>query len=1349
MNNLFKKSLSVILSIMLVVSGFSLPATAFASSAEKNTSSKTNFVEGEAIAVFKNGTSNKLFSQKNTASVFGEGITLKASYSFGGNESAVKKYSAKNGGSYSSSELKIATFTSESMSTKQLITKLEKNENIKFAIPNFKKKIASVTNDTYSDYQWALDNIGQNGGTSGMDINAQNVWSKAETSTKEPVVAVLDTGIDYNHEDLKDSLWVNPYGAKLVGKYGYDFTYTNKDGSPLDDNGHGTHVAGIIAAKGDDGKGISGINKNGVKIMSLKWLDADGYGETDDVIAAYDYVSRAMSLGTNVVAVNNSWGGQGTEEEIALFDMIFDEVGKMGAVSFIAAGNDSLDFSEPVQEEFPFLLVDEEENVYNVPAACESDYAITVAATNEKDELADFSSYSKKYVDVSAPGVDILSTVSYNCFNPSIYSSEQRNTLCSSYQSFDNSLSDSDFGKPVAVPNYKFNGENFTTSSSIYTSDDYFGVNGKSISLKTNDVIEKNESKFYIYSIPYSIADKDKNYSYSFMMKANNEAEVMVFDLPQSFNVSDFDKFDDVQADLGLLYGKTDNFWEHMSYNRDVTSDSEFVYEKDTQRQIVLIVNAYEKDTVVTIDDLAISNQSANEDDFGKFDFYNGTSMATPYAVGAYALLSRAYPNASTLDLINMLKNTGRISNALEGKTQNNRILSLENPENTPPMITSFAYDSKGNITVNGSFKDTKEVKVNSVKVNPVSMSSNKIVIPDNKYSTKKITIEVSNDFGSDSLSALVSNKKAYTAAKDVLAPAVFEENTFALPAGDTAYFFDSIGTVCSVYYDDFEEKYVYDDLGATVDISKIFKNAFIGEPQFTAAAYMGGKIYFTAELPIRATNEVVIGYDKAFCSIDINTEKTTKLCELPNDMMEGFTLAGYNGAVYLIGGYDNSTSSYSKAVYKYDASKKNFSKVSVQLPEGRAFGKTVQYKNKLIYTYGANEKGTMPNMLVYDGKAWSESKIALSSEDCEKYLLQNNESANVYDGNVGIASTGVFCSGAYVYGRGDTFTYNVDKDTITSSAYSIYNTLNGEGSIIGTTLPDCFIGFSVSDESETFGDVLTAGAIAYKIPVKTGFATVEPDYLAEHCMIDTGESINCVYGDSISVTVYPDSGYIVTGILANKAKYTPSKNKANIIIKDANTVVSATLKKVAPNQVKSLKVASTTSTSYTLSWSKPSRAAGYQIQQYKNKKWQTIATIKSADKTTYKVSKQTSGSNKYRVRAYSVYNSKKYYGSYSKTIDVFVPSKQTVKSLTAGAKSFTVKYKKNNAASGFQIQYATNSKFKSAVIKTVKSNKKLSYKATKLSSKKKYYVRVRSYKIINGKKVYGAWSAAKSVKTK
>lgn len=1348
MNNLFKKSLSVILSVMLVVSAFYMPATVFASSTEKNTSAEADYVEGEAIAVFNSGTSNKLFSQKNSASVFGEGITLKDTYTFGDTASSSKKYGTSTSSAYSSADLKIATFSSDTMSTRQLISKLEKNENIKFAIPNFKKKIASVTNDTYSDYQWALNNIAQNGGTAGKDVKAENVWSKAEAYDGEPIVAVLDTGIDYNNDDLKDSLWINPYGSKLVGKYGYDFTFTNNDGSPLDDNGHGTHVAGIIAAKGDNEKGISGINKSGVKIMSLKWLDSDGSGVTDDVIAAYEYVSRAMSLGANVVAVNNSWGGQGTEEEIELFDMIFDEVGKMGAVSFIAAGNDSLDFSEP-DEEFDFFTGDSF-LAYNIPAACESDYAITVAATNEKDELADFSSYSKKYVDISAPGVNVLSTVSYNCFNPTIYSPEQRDTLCSSYQSFDSPLSDGDFGNPISISNYKLDGEDVSTSSSIYTSDDYFGISGKSLSFKTNDIIEKNDYKIYLYSIPFTIENADDDYSLSFMMKANKNAVITAYDIPQSVDISDTSVLDDYFSDVDWMFGENDNYWDHIECSHDIEYESDYYsYEKSTQRQLVFVVLASQKDTVITIDDLAISNQSANPDDFGKYDFYNGTSMATPYAAGAYALLSKAYPNASTFDLINMLKNTGRISDDLVGKTQNNRVLSLENPENTPPMITSFAYNSDGNITINGSFKDIKSVKVDSSSVTPVSVSSNKIIIPDNKYSTKKITVEVSNDFGSATLSSLVSNKSAYTVAKDVLSPMTFEENTFALPAGDTAYFFDDNGTVCSVYYDDFEEKYVYDDLGATVDVSKIFSDISYEVPEYTAAAYMGGKIYFTAELPVTAVNNAVIGYDKAFCSIDINTEKTTKLCELPNDMLQGFTLAGYNGAVYLIGGYDNSTSSYSKVVYKYDASKKKFSKVSAALPEGRAFGKTVQFKNKLIYVYGANEKGTMPGILVFDGKAWSQSKISLNSEDCEKYLLQNNASANVFDGNIGIASTGVFCSGAYIYGRGDTFTYNVDKDTITSSKYSIYNTLNGKGNIIGTTLPDCFIGFSVSDESSISDDFLTAGEIAYKIPVKTGFATLEPDYLAEHCMIDTGESINCVYGDSVNVAVYPDSGYVVTGILANKTKYTPSKNKADIIIKDTNTVVSATLKKVAPNQVTSLKVASTTSTSYTLSWSKPSRAAGYQIQQYKNKKWQTIATIKSADKTKYKVSKQTAGTNKYRVRAYSVYNSKTYYGTYSKTLSVFVPSKQAINSLTAGAKSFTVKYKKNNSASGFQVQYATNSKFKSAVTKTIKSNKTLSYKATKLSSKKKYYVRVRSYKVVNGKRVYGAWSAAKSVKTK
>ena len=251
MKKFTKKMLAGFLSAVMAVSAVCMPFSAFAALPEKEETKKVDYVEGEVIAVLKESAPKTYLNASKSVANFGKGIKLDNSYTFN-----------KKGGKINAVLLKSVT-----SSTKQLLKELKKNDAVDYAFPNYKVKASSITNDTYSDYQWALENKAQSGGIAGLDTNADALWESAASSEEEQIVAIVDTGIDYNHEDLKDSLWVNPFGSKLVGKYGYDFTDTIKDHSPLDDNGHGSHVAGIIAGTADNEKGISGINKSNVKIM--------------------------------------------------------------------------------------------------------------------------------------------------------------------------------------------------------------------------------------------------------------------------------------------------------------------------------------------------------------------------------------------------------------------------------------------------------------------------------------------------------------------------------------------------------------------------------------------------------------------------------------------------------------------------------------------------------------------------------------------------------------------------------------------------------------------------------------------------------------------------------------------------------------------------------------------------------------------------------------------------------------------------------------------------------------------------------------------------------------------------
>ncbi len=205
---------------------------------------------------------------------------------------------------------------------------------------------------------------------------------------------MIDTGIDYTHPDLAANIWTNTAEIQGNGKdddgngfvddvHGYDFA--NNDGDPMDDNGHGTHVAGTIGAVGNNGIGVAGIDWN-VKLMALKFLDATGSGLISNAIRALDY---AVMMGAQVS--NNSYGGGGYDPAFA--DAIHNAQSN-GHILVAAAGNDGLN----------------NDTTPSYPSNYNFDNVVSVAATDHNDQLASFSNYGASTVDLAAPGVDILST---------------------------------------------------------------------------------------------------------------------------------------------------------------------------------------------------------------------------------------------------------------------------------------------------------------------------------------------------------------------------------------------------------------------------------------------------------------------------------------------------------------------------------------------------------------------------------------------------------------------------------------------------------------------------------------------------------------------------------------------------------------------------------------------------------------------------------------------------------------------------------------------------------------------------------------------------------------------------
>jgi subtilisin family serine protease len=255
---------------------------------------------------------------------------------------------------------------------------------------------AGGPNDPLLADQWGLLNTGQRNGRAQADISAFAAWDKTRGS-KKVVVAVLDSGVDYTHPDLAGNMWHRPADVEMyrddhlgVVDDSEGFSAVEYERDPMDENGHGTHCAGIVGAEGDNNLGIVGVNWH-VEIMPLKFMGRGGFGSTKDAIAAINYVIARKQDGVNVRVISASWGSQSRSK--ALEDVI-RKAGEADILFVAAAGNDGADADR--RPHYP--------SGYKLPNV------LSVAALDRRDELASFSNYGAKGVHVAAPGKEILST---------------------------------------------------------------------------------------------------------------------------------------------------------------------------------------------------------------------------------------------------------------------------------------------------------------------------------------------------------------------------------------------------------------------------------------------------------------------------------------------------------------------------------------------------------------------------------------------------------------------------------------------------------------------------------------------------------------------------------------------------------------------------------------------------------------------------------------------------------------------------------------------------------------------------------------------------------------------------
>jgi subtilisin family serine protease len=292
------------------------------------------------------------------------------------------------------------------VSVEQAMAAVAQDARVEFAAPNHVYQLpetiqakdsssASRPNDLGFDRLYGLHNEGQTGGTPDADIDAPQAWTLQRGRNQAhngPIIAVIDTGVDYRHPDLKENMWTNP--GEIPGDgidndgngviddvHGYNAF--DDTGDPMDRQSHGTHVAGTIGAQGNNRTGVVGVNQE-ANIMAVKIFNDQGSTNAAAIIRGIQYADK---MGARVA--NNSWGGGAPNRGI------YAAFAESPAMHLVASGNDGK--NNDVSPSYPANY-----DLRNI---------ISVAATDHNDNLASFSNYGAEQVDLAAPGVDIISTV--------------------------------------------------------------------------------------------------------------------------------------------------------------------------------------------------------------------------------------------------------------------------------------------------------------------------------------------------------------------------------------------------------------------------------------------------------------------------------------------------------------------------------------------------------------------------------------------------------------------------------------------------------------------------------------------------------------------------------------------------------------------------------------------------------------------------------------------------------------------------------------------------------------------------------------------------------------------------
>lgn len=703
-----QKGISCFLSMLLI---FLLAAPAQTTRAEEQSMviQKNNaYVEGEVLVTLASPEQTGL-AKEGTAS-FDENITIENTWDFGEAKSIADTPAEEK--KFQDKTLYVSEIHSDSYTTEELVDELKSRKNVLSVEPNYYRYKMDAGSDTYVNQQWYLD------GEGAYHEPSPGIHYKDMTSPdrqEETVVAVVDTGIDYTHEDLADHMWINPYPSSLAGTYGYDYGDHDSDPMDEDEDGHGTHCAGIISAVSDNQTGIRGISN--ARLMALKVFNSAGEASDSSIVGAFNYIYQAQSLGVNIAAINCSWGGGGATS--ASLRSLIEKIGEKGGLFIFSAGNYSTN-----RDSAPGKL--------SCPYDLDSNYVVTVGASDGNDKKAYFSDYGKNTVDLFAPGERIFSTVNSGVFYPFLYPEEKRKQLCEFFTSLD------------------------TADTMLYTGPEV-GRDKRNISY-----LWKKYSDNDYYGDPASGS------LCIFISSFRNTGTVELYLDVTELNLNASNRYY-MSYDLGTMEDGTLS-WDH--YMATSTSGNFVTYEGRTYLQLVRLSGNFRSVSALYLDNLGISRANVEPSALGKYNTLSGTSMAAPQVSAAVALLASAYDSDKADQRRNKLLSCVRKTENLSSYCITGGILDLSKiqtppqtlPEETPQNTTTSNGNTSANNTTTENTPETVPLQKTTTKtfVTKIKLNKKKATLRYGKKLKLKATVTPKNA-SNKKITWYVSNKKYAT----------------------------------------------------------------------------------------------------------------------------------------------------------------------------------------------------------------------------------------------------------------------------------------------------------------------------------------------------------------------------------------------------------------------------------------------------------------------------------------------------------------------------------------------------------------------------------------------------------